>query len=158
MPRNDERSAWAKIIGAVGSFYSLCALIVLAIGSAFAATAFHTLNIMPFIALLLSCLLIAGLGLYYFVAVEQSELVFRVRISKASAGSLSPVDGVEVALFKNGKKIKERTTNEQGEVAFRVALTRTDEIYVTIPDCNGITKKAALYSDGQCQIVKAVTL
>lgn len=155
-PANDQRF-WARIIDSVRSFYTLCALIVLVIGSAFAATILRASSFESFIALLVTCLVILAAGLYYFVTVDRSELTFRLRVSKSTTEGPLPMNELKVALFKNGKRIKERLTDDSGEVAFTVRLTRADELYVEISHPNG-ARKSPLYAEGQCQFVKSIML
>jgi len=149
---------WAKIIETVRSFYTLCALIVLVLGVAFSTTITGKSRLELFISLLVACLAIVAAALYYWVMVDRNELTFRVRISKSTKGGPLPLNDLKVALFKNGKQIKERLTDDNGEVAFTVRLMRSDELYVEVNHANGFPRKSPLYSEGQCQFVKAITL
>lgn len=152
----NEQSSWNRIITAVKSFHTFCALELLVILSAFGLTVAGKASANLFYVLLCFALLMAGLNLYFALQSDSSQLTFRVRVNKSSGGSPLPLDGIEVSLFKNGKLTRSRITDEQGEVAFTENIKRKDELYVKVTETSGIAKKAALYSEGQFQIIKTI--
>jgi len=155
---SNEQSQWQKIIAAVKSFYGLCALELLVVLSAFGVTAAGKASPTTFYSLLVFAVFVACLAFYFDTASAKSELTFRIRVNRFTDGAQLPLDGVQVQLFKNGKVMRTRITDEQGEVDFSEAVSRSDELYVKVTDGTGTDKKAALYSDGQCRFVKTILI
>lgn len=154
----DEEKNWASILEAVRSFHALCALVVLVLGSAFVSAIVKGCGNQLLIPLLIAFLAIVAASLYYFVTVDRGDLTFRIKISQSSQGALLPVGGLKVALFKNGKQLRDSDTDENGEVSFTERLARSDELYVIVGYGNTLPRKAQLYSEGQFQVVKAITI
>src|SRR5216684_8113251 len=101
MPRNDPQKTWPQIIKEVTSFYSVCALVLLVVGAAFAAMASGKIDRLDFFGLLGFLVSLLFCCLYY--SLYESKLTFRVRISKSVGDTLQPWEGLKVNLVKNGR-------------------------------------------------------
>jgi hypothetical protein len=156
MSRSTEKT-WPQIIKEVTSFYSVCALVLLVVGAAFSAMALaRKVDSLGFFGLL-AFLVLLLLGCLHH-SLYESKLTFRVRISKSVGDTLQPWEGVEVKLVKNGRLVDTKQTGEQGEVMFSESLKRRDELEIRVTGDGGSTKTAALYAEGQVQVVKSIVL
>src|SRR5260370_2006065 len=153
--RTSDVGFWPKIIAAVKGFHGLCALAMLVSLALFSVIEVRTGNVTTIYAVLVMILAIVAFDLLYIVRFEGSEVIFRVRLKRAR----QPLADVKVTLHKNQKEIKSKSTDEEGEVSFRIETPRRgDELYVTVNDSTGASQKAALYSEGQLESVRIVEL
>jgi hypothetical protein len=153
-----DLSFYSKVIATVKSFHGVSALVVLVIGTAFSIHEVRSPSTPTFYALLLSVLIIAALDLTYVLMSGSSDVTFRVRTIRAESGATVPLAGLDITLYKNGKKVRSRLTSEEGEAAFRESVGGSDELYVQVTDSQGAVLKAALYSEGQLQVVRSIRI
>lgn len=163
MPRQkqDNKDGFATVIRSVTSVMGLSALAILSLGAAFTAVLYKTPENyqFPTFALLAGILIsILVMNMIYYYVIEKLELTFRVRVATVQNNIETPCENQTVRVYKNKQTVTETSTDEMGISTFTVKLQRHDELYVVVIR-NGIeSNKAAVYSGGQCQMVKTIRI
>ena len=160
MPDNNQ-SSWAAIIAAVTSIMGLSALAILALGAGFTVVLYKTPEEKQFqtyvlLAVTIGFLVIANMVNLYVT--QKLELTFRIRVATGQSELEIPCEGIVVGVFKNGTKMLDAYTDEMGICLFTVKLQRNDEIYAVVTSEGGPSNKAAIYSSGQCQMLKTIRI
>jgi hypothetical protein len=159
--KSPDKGWWATVIVEVKSIPGLSALAILVLGETITAFVIRAndseslkILIWSFVGFLVFTI---AVNLIYFLRVELDEISFRVRVNRSCRGKDEPWPDLTVKLFRSNSLEQERHTNEDGEVMFRVKVGRKDELYVEVLDPKtNERKRAAVFSDGQCRMVKMI--
>ena len=163
MANGDVTGNYAKIIEVVKSLLGLSALALLAAGAAFTAAIFNMSKEELYKTFLLLVGLIVFLiliNIVHEIWLRRLELSFRLRVSRDVNGVQSPVKDAEVKLLKNGGQELVRYTDDEGFSTITVKVERNDELTVVVKDPKTGTDRppAAIYSGGQCQMIKNILI
>jgi Na+/melibiose symporter-like transporter len=163
MPGANAQKNWPQIIGSVNSIMALSALALLAAGAAFTAVLVQTpqeKQFWTFLVMIGLLLIILFSNMFYAYIMQRHELTFRLRVARMQNGVETPCEDTAVEIYRNEKLLQSSATDEMGILSFTVKLERKDELYAIVlnPETGQKTNRAALYSAGQCQMIKTIRL
>jgi hypothetical protein len=155
---------WAGVIHEVQGVIGLSALAILALVPISTIALFNSAAASDRAEILVGLLmflmfLILG-NMFYLYRVER-DITFRIRVARSVNGQQEPCEGALLRVFKNNHKFCEEASDENGDVTFRVPVKRTDDLHVIVFDSGTQqqrSNKAAIYSQGECRIVKTITV
>jgi len=161
---SDER-AWPAVIRAVQGILGLSALAILALVPIATIALYNSAGgtdraVILFGLLVFLVVIVCG-NMFYLYRVEATEITFRVRVARSVNGQQEPWEGALIRVFKNNRQFREEASDENGDVAFRVQVKRTDDLHVVVfdPGTQQVrSSKAALYSQGECRMIKTITI